>query len=46
MSGNFNAMDLYTYLALGGLVYCVLLFSWVMVNLSKWNKQTRGNDEY
>jgi len=41
-----SVMDLYTYLALAGTVYCMVMFGWVLINLRKWSKQTRSNDEY
>ena len=35
---EFNPMDLYVYLALGGLTFCVVVFGWVMFSLTKHNK--------
>ena len=34
MSGN--AMDLYVYLAFGGVVFCMFMFGWVLLSLKKW----------
>ena len=33
-----NVMDLYVYLAFGGVVYLAFMFGWVLVSLKKWNR--------
>ena len=38
---NGDILDLYTYFALSGVIFCAFMFGWVLVNLNKWNKQTR-----
>ena len=35
-------MDLYVYLAFGGVIYLAFMFGWVLISLKKWNRITRG----
>ena len=33
-----NVMDLYMYLAFGGVIYLAFMFGWVLISLKKWNR--------
>jgi len=38
-----NVMDLYVYLAFSGVIFCAVMFGWVLISLKKWNRMTRDN---